>query len=214
MVCAQRGDFRLHAKGGGTGRRAVSPPDCRRKAFRIRLRWLLGLHGYLQGKADARRSLRQRNCAVGGVEKTATQNRIGAKARNHATHSFICLMLLGNVFDKGPNHPYRILCIGAHSDDIEIGLGGTILRLREAYPQAEWMWAVLSGSGSPREQEAEAGFRIFTEGKNGSLVIKGFRDGFFPVEFGEIKSFFESDLKKFAPDLIFTHYREDRHQDH
>lgn len=123
-------------------------------------------------------------------------------------------MQIGNVFDKGPNHPYRILCIGAHSDDIEIGLGGTILRLREAYPQAEWMWAVLSGSGSPREQEAEAGFRIFTEGKNGSLVIKGFRDGFFPVEFGEIKSFFESDLKKFAPDLIFTHYREDRHQDH
>lgn len=123
-------------------------------------------------------------------------------------------MIPGNVFDKGADHPYRILCLGAHSDDIEIGLGGTILRLRETYPNAQWMWVVLSGVDTPREKEAAAGFTFFTGGGNGKFIAQGFRDGYFPAEFGEIKSFFESALKEFEPDLVFTHYRDDRHQDH
>jgi LmbE family N-acetylglucosaminyl deacetylase len=36
----------------------------------------------------------------------------------------------------------KILCLGSHSDDIEIGCGGTILQLAEQYPGAEFHWVV------------------------------------------------------------------------
>lgn len=123
-------------------------------------------------------------------------------------------MIPGSAFDKGTDYPYRILCIGAHSDDIEIGLGGTILRLRETYPNAQWMWVVLSGAGTAREEEAESGFKTFIGDGHGTFLSQRFRDGYFPVEQEEIKLFFENMPKGFQPDLIFTHYREDRHQDH
>ena len=51
------------------------------------------------------------------------------------------------------NQQLKLLCIGAHSDDLEIGCGGTILEWISAYKSVEVTWAVLS---APRRREAEA----------------------------------------------------------
>jgi LmbE family N-acetylglucosaminyl deacetylase len=111
------------------------------------------------------------------------------------------------------NSPLRILCLGAHSDDIEIGCGGTILDLLSCHHHVEVFWVVFS-SGREREREARASARFFLEGaKQEEVLVKDFRDGFFPYE-AKIKEFFEELKTRVSPDLIFTHYREDRHQDH
>ena len=108
----------------------------------------------------------------------------------------------------------QILCLGAHSDDIEIGCGGTILRLVEEFPKAEVHWVVLGASGQ-RGSEAIGSANIFlANASKKQLVIKGFKDGFFPYVGAEIKQFFEELKRECSPDLILTHYRNDLHQDH
>jgi LmbE family N-acetylglucosaminyl deacetylase len=107
----------------------------------------------------------------------------------------------------------RVLCLGAHSDDIEIGLGGTLLTLLERNPNLEVMWVVFS-AGGVRTREANASARDFLrKAKRPQVIVKEFRTSFFPYEEEQIKEFFET-LKPFAPDVVFTHYRDDRHQDH
>ena len=110
--------------------------------------------------------------------------------------------------------PLRVLCLGAHSDDIEIGCGGTLLQLLAQCPGLHLTWAVFSSAG-PREREATVSASRFLErAASHKLVVMNFRDGFFPYEGASIKERFEQ-LKKDGPfDVIFTHYREDRHQDH
>jgi LmbE family N-acetylglucosaminyl deacetylase len=107
-----------------------------------------------------------------------------------------------------------ILCLGAHSDDIEIGCGGTLLTLLRANPRLEVWWVVFTANGK-REKEAKASARDFLAGAGKSkVIVKQFRNGFFPAEFTPIKEFFETLKNQVQPDLVFTHYREDRHQDH
>jgi len=113
-----------------------------------------------------------------------------------------------------PASPLKVLCLGAHSDDIEIGCGGTILWLLSHYSNLEVYWAVFS-SGHDRELEARTSAALFLKGaKRETVAVKNFRDGFFPYEGTKIKEFFEELKKDVNPDLIFTHYRADRHQDH
>jgi LmbE family N-acetylglucosaminyl deacetylase len=108
----------------------------------------------------------------------------------------------------------KVLCIGAHSDDIEIGCGGTILRLIEQYPKTVFHWVVLSADIA-RGKEAEDSARCFLRHAPATdVTIKGFRDGFFPYAGAEIKEYFEVMKRRFSPDLIFTHARNDLHQDH
>ena len=108
----------------------------------------------------------------------------------------------------------RILCLGSHSDDIEIGCGGTILRLAEEYPGCTFHWVVFSATG-PREAEARCGAALFAgPDRLKGLSLKTFRDGFMPFAGAEIKEFFEELKQAVSPDLIFTHQREDAHQDH
>jgi LmbE family N-acetylglucosaminyl deacetylase len=110
--------------------------------------------------------------------------------------------------------PIRILCLGAHSDDIEIGCGGTILHLLSQYTSLDVVWVVFS-SGREREREARTSAALFLkQAKRQQVIIKTFRDGFFPYEGAKIKEFFEDLKKDVNPHLIFTHYRADRHQDH
>jgi len=107
----------------------------------------------------------------------------------------------------------RILCVGAHSDDIEIGCGGTLLKLVRDYEGLEIFWVVFSADGS-RIREARASAQSFLRGvKKARVVVKHFKGSFFPFQGAQIKDFFET-LKEFRPDLVFTHYRDDRHQDH
>jgi LmbE family N-acetylglucosaminyl deacetylase len=110
--------------------------------------------------------------------------------------------------------PLKVLCLGAHSDDIEIGCGGTILQLLARSSNLEVFWTVFS-SGREREREARASAALFLkQAKQKQVIMKKFRDGFFPFEGTEIKEFFEEMKGQVDPDLIFTHYRNDRHQDH
>ncbi len=107
----------------------------------------------------------------------------------------------------------NLLVVGAHPDDIEIGCGGTILRLvRELRPLAVH-WLVLSGAGE-RAEEAAASGAAFLGSETGEVVVSGFRDGFFPWEGAAIKEAFEELKHRFKPDLILTHRRDDAHQDH
>jgi LmbE family N-acetylglucosaminyl deacetylase len=108
----------------------------------------------------------------------------------------------------------KILCLGAHADDIEIGCGGTVLRWLEEHPNLEFRWVVLS-SGRERKKEALKGAGLFLQGaRKKKILVESFRDGFFPYMGTEIKGYFEDLKKNFSPDVVLTHYREDRHQDH
>jgi LmbE family N-acetylglucosaminyl deacetylase len=110
--------------------------------------------------------------------------------------------------------PIRILAIGAHADDIEIGCGGTLLRLAEEGRIGAIRWLVLSATGD-RIAEARAGAAAFTAGiADVEVEIGDARDGFFPAEYGAIKERFEQLKSKPSPDLILAPRRDDLHQDH
>ncbi len=107
----------------------------------------------------------------------------------------------------------NVLCLGAHSDDIEIGCGGTILRLGKQYPDCAFHWVVFSATGV-RETEALRGAERFAGLSQESVMLKKFRDGFMPFDGSEVKAVFEGLKQVVSPDLIFTHNRKDAHQDH
>lgn len=116
--------------------------------------------------------------------------------------------------DGGSSRTLQILCLGAHSDDIEIGCGGAILRLAEQYSASQFHWVVFSAAGV-RVAEAQRTAAMFVEAKRlKAPQIKNFRDGFMPFVGAEVKAVFEELKQSIAPDLIFTHYRNDAHQDH
>jgi LmbE family N-acetylglucosaminyl deacetylase len=115
---------------------------------------------------------------------------------------------------RGRSGPRRVLCLGAHSDDIEIGCGGMVLELRRRRPGVQFHWVVFSAAGV-RATEARASARRFLGPDAKSAVrLFAFRDGFFPAEFAEVKEAFERIGREFQPDLVLTHTRDDRHQDH
>jgi LmbE family N-acetylglucosaminyl deacetylase len=106
----------------------------------------------------------------------------------------------------------RILCLGAHCDDIEIGGGGTIMRLSEEY-ETRIKWFVFT-STPERAAEAKKSAGYFLQSSRAKeVIVKDFKDGVLPQAIDEVKGLFEN-LKEFTPDIIFTHYRNDLHQDH
>jgi LmbE family N-acetylglucosaminyl deacetylase len=110
--------------------------------------------------------------------------------------------------------PLKVLCLGAHSDDIEIGAGGTLLAWIAQGRRLDITWCVLSGAG-PREEEARNSALDFLSGAATSRVdVRHFKDGFFPTQGEEIKGWFEALKPKIEPDVILTHRRDDAHQDH
>jgi LmbE family N-acetylglucosaminyl deacetylase len=118
--------------------------------------------------------------------------------------------MLGLSFDRLK----RVLCVGAHSDDIEIGCGGTVLRMIERSKTIEFYWLVLS-SNPKRRKEAESSANAFLRrAHKKTVVVKSFRDGFLPYLGPPVKECFEELKKVFTPDVIFTHCRHDLHQDH
>ena len=113
-----------------------------------------------------------------------------------------------------PHVPLTMLCIGAHSDDIEIGCGGTMLRLLAEHPGSSVHWVVLAGNPR-RADEARSAADDFLEGAGHKTVeVKTFRESYFPYVGAEIKDYFETLGAAIDPDLIFSHYHLDRHQDH
>ena len=116
----------------------------------------------------------------------------------------------------GRDGPPTLLFLGAHSDDIEIGCGATILRLVAEHPGARVTWVVFSADDH-RETEARASAMAFLAGADveaSDVIVHRFRESYFPHEGAEIKDAFEELKSVVAPDVVFTHRREDRHQDH
>jgi LmbE family N-acetylglucosaminyl deacetylase len=108
----------------------------------------------------------------------------------------------------------KLLCLGAHADDIEIGCGGTVLRLAAEVPDLIVRWIVFSGAGL-REAEARNSAAAFVENVPENRVeVLGFRDGYFPFQGADIKDCFEAVKRDFDPSLILTHWQGDAHQDH
>ncbi len=107
----------------------------------------------------------------------------------------------------------NILCLGAHSDDIEIGCGGTLLELQQSGIALTFYWVVFSAAGR-RGEEARKSAELFTAGCKTEMFVKEFRDGFLPFNAIEVKEFFEELKGGIDPDLIFTHWQGDAHQDH
>jgi LmbE family N-acetylglucosaminyl deacetylase len=107
-----------------------------------------------------------------------------------------------------------VLCLGAHSDDIEIGVGATLLSIIARGVRLDVQWCVLSGVGE-RETEARASAAGFlSEAASARIEVMTFRDGFFPEQGEAIKSWFETLKTRANPDVILTHHRDDAHQDH
>jgi LmbE family N-acetylglucosaminyl deacetylase len=108
----------------------------------------------------------------------------------------------------------QVLCLGAHADDIEIGCGGTVLRWLAEHRNLEFHWVVLS-SNQERKREALKSAGLFLRGaRQKQILVENFRDGFFPYVATEIKEYFEDLKQRVLPDIVLTHYRDDRHQDH
>jgi LmbE family N-acetylglucosaminyl deacetylase len=110
--------------------------------------------------------------------------------------------------------PLRVLLLGAHSDDIEIGCGGTILRLIQEYPDAQITWVVFSALGERGLEARKSADEFLKDIQTKRVLIHEFRDGYFPHHGAEIKDIFEQLKQDEKPDLIFTHTRQDLHQDH
>lgn len=108
----------------------------------------------------------------------------------------------------------RILCVGAHSDDIEIGCGGTILRMLSEHDDVEVHWVVLGSSGQRDGEAIKSAEKFLAAARSKDIIVENFKDSFFPYRGEEIKTCFEKLKRNSAPDIIFTHYRNDLHQDH
>jgi LmbE family N-acetylglucosaminyl deacetylase len=122
--------------------------------------------------------------------------------------------MLGLLLDRRGAAPLRLLAIGAHPDDIEIGCGGTLIRLLEDGAVGEACMVILSGTAE-RAAEAQASAAALLAGAaERRVIVRDFTDGFFPYQGKEVKCFFEELKADLSPDLIFTHQRHDLHQDH
>jgi LmbE family N-acetylglucosaminyl deacetylase len=118
------------------------------------------------------------------------------------------------VLPPARQRPLKLLCLGAHADDIELGCGGTILRLVAEIPDLVARWIVFSGAG-PRGVEAQSSAAAFLENVSEKQIeVLGFRDGYFPFQGADIKDCFEAVKRDFDPSLVLTHWQGDAHQDH
>jgi LmbE family N-acetylglucosaminyl deacetylase len=113
-----------------------------------------------------------------------------------------------------PGTPLRILCLGAHCDDIEIGCGGSLLRLLGERSGCEVHWVVLASTPTREAETRSSATEFLAAAGRSRVTVEAFRESYFPYEGGAIKDYFER-LKADMPlDLIFTHHRHDQHQDH
>lgn len=117
-------------------------------------------------------------------------------------------------FIEGLKRGGHVLCLGAHSDDIEIGCGGTLLKLMEAAGGLSVSWVVLSASGRRETEARTSAEHILAGAKQRNVIVEDFRNGYFPYIGADIKDFFESLKQLPPPDLVLTHCRDDLHQDH
>ena len=110
--------------------------------------------------------------------------------------------------------PLQVLFLGAHSDDIEIGCGGTLSRLLAAQPEACIHWIVFGAAGTRADEARRSARSLLRKAAGATICVEEFRDGFFPFQGAALKDYFERLKAMVRPDAIFTHHQADRHQDH
>jgi len=121
--------------------------------------------------------------------------------------------MIGSSFIGSLPDPLRVVVVGAHADDIEIGCGGTILRLA-AERRVDVTWVVLTAPDL-RSQEARRGAEAFLDAADRSeVVVCDFRDGYLPHGATPVKELFDDLGRRLDPHLVLTHTRSDLHQDH
>jgi len=118
------------------------------------------------------------------------------------------------LLHQDAGRPLHILCLGAHSDDLEIGCAGALLLWLRRYPKAKVSWVVLSAGGERANEARRSAEALLRSATQKRIVLGQFADGRFPAEFREIKAFLEDLRRSVRPDVILTHRLEDRHQDH
>ena len=118
------------------------------------------------------------------------------------------------MFSLLPRGLKKVLCLGAHCDDIELGCGGTLLRLINEYPDIEVHWVVFSSTPRRANEARQSASKFLQDVQEKNIVIKEFKNSFFPYSGAQIKEYFEQLKGGVAPDVVFTHFRGDLHQDH
>lgn len=113
-----------------------------------------------------------------------------------------------------PGQPLTVLCLGAHSDDIEIGCGGTVLRLLSERPESKVHWVVFAANQERAAEARASAAEILADAGVATVEVHSFRESHFPYIGASIKERFEVLKATVAPDLVFTHRTRDRHQDH
>jgi len=121
-------------------------------------------------------------------------------------------MLSLDIAPRG--RPLRLLCIGAHCDDLEIGCGGTVLDWLARHSDAEVTWAVMSASGTRAVEARRSAAAFLRKAARRTVALHDFPDGHFPARFSELKAAFAALARAGSPDVVLTHRLEDRHQDH
>lgn len=114
----------------------------------------------------------------------------------------------------GRDRDLKVLCIGAHSDDIEIGAGGTLLSWIAGGARLDVHWCVASADGARGEEAAASAQDFLVGAANVTLALGAFRDAYLPHEGVAVKQWVEAQKPRMKPDIVLTHSREDAHQDH
>lgn len=122
--------------------------------------------------------------------------------------------MLDLILDGRERQALRVLCVGAHCDDIEIGCGATLRVIQDGARRSTIDWVVLSGTAARRRETQRAMRMLVRPACRGTLRFGDFPDGRFPAVYAEIKNFCEALKASPDPDLILCHERDDRHQDH
>lgn len=108
----------------------------------------------------------------------------------------------------------EIAVVGAHCDDIAIGMGGTLLTLASAIPALRVKALVLSGGGTERETEETAALAAFCPDADVELSVLDIEDGKSPAHWEHIKQRVSAFRSSCNPQVVFGPHRGDAHQDH
>ncbi len=122
--------------------------------------------------------------------------------------------MLNLTLAPSKNRTLRLLCLGAHSDDIEIGCGGTVLRIAAEQPDLTVRWIVFSGNERRAAEARNSADEFLRSVPDKKTEFLGFRDGYFPSQRSDIKDYFEALKQEFDPAIVLTHRLDDAHQDH
>jgi LmbE family N-acetylglucosaminyl deacetylase len=122
--------------------------------------------------------------------------------------------MLPLLLPPSPNQSLRILAVGAHPDDIEIGAGGTLLSLAATRPELRAHVVVLTGSPD-RQDEARNAADAFLPTAKLSVELHQLSEGRLPAHWERIKDVLETVAREGGPpDIIFAPSAKDAHQDH